>query len=183
MVEDDEEKTGETGGSTRATSKGSEISTAHLQSSLPREQRKTHGCLSPNTTLPTTSSTTSSLDRSISPSVALSCDRVKQTIRGGDRGAATTVYPLHAIAIIPRIPKQPEDRGASALDEEEWEIVRIVDKRWTESGYEYKVRWEETWLLESELGNEQELLRYFEAQGRAQRGRKRGRPAGADKGR
>ena len=150
----------------------SEIGTAHLQSSLPREQPKTHGCLSPNTTSPTTSSTTSSLDRSISP-----------TIRGGDRGAATTVFPLHAIAVTPRLPKQPEDRGASALDEEEWEIVRIVDKRWTGSGYEYKVRWEETWLLESELGNGQELLQYFEAQGRAQRGRKWGRPAGADKGR
>jgi len=69
------------------------------------------------------------------------------------------------------------------LNEEEWEIVSIVDKRWTERGYGYKVCWEKTWLLESELGNAQELLRDFEAQGGAQRGRKRGRPAGANKGR
>ena len=122
MVEDDEEKTGETGetgGSTRATSMESEISTIHLQSSHPREQPKTHGCLSPNTTSPTTSPTTSSLDRSISPSVALCCDRVEQIIRGGDRGAATTVDPPHAITVTPPLPEQPEDQGASALDEEE----------------------------------------------------------------
>ena len=64
------------------------------------------------------------------------------------------------------------------MKEEEWEIVRIVDKRWTERGYEYEVCWEKTWLLENELGNAQELLRDFKAQGGAQRGRKRGRPAG-----
>ena len=150
MVEDDEKKTGEAGGSTRATSMESKIGTVHL---------KTHGCLSPNTTSPTTSS----LNRSISPKVALSCNRVEQTICGGDRGAATTVYPPHAIAVTLPLPEQPEDQGASALDEEEWEIVRIIDKRWTGSGYEYKVCWEETWLLESELGNVQELRQYFKA--------------------
>ncbi len=68
------------------------------------------------------------------------------------------------------------------MDEEEWEIVRIVGKRRRGRGYEYKVCWKETWLLERELGNAQELLRKFEAKHQAQRGGKRGRPARADKG-
>ena len=69
------------------------------------------------------------------------------------------------------------------MDEEAWEIVRIVSKRRRGKGYEYKVCWKETWLLERELGNAQELLRKFEAKHQAQRGGKRGRPARADNGR
>ncbi len=95
MVEDDEEKTGETGGS---TSMESEISTIYIQSSHPREQPK--GCLSPTTTEPTTS-----LNHPISPSVALSCNRVEQTIRGGNRGVAATVYPPYAITVTLPLPE------------------------------------------------------------------------------
>ena len=51
------------------------------------------------------------------------------------------------------------------MDEEEWEIVKIVGKRRTGRGDEYKVYWKERWLLESDLGNAQELLLQFEAQG------------------
>jgi len=178
-VEDDEEKNGETGGSTRATSMNSEIGTAHLQSSHPKQQPKTHGCLSPTTTEPTPSS----LDRPISPSVALSCDRVEQSISGGDGGAAATVHPPHAITVPQPLPEQHQDQGGSALHEEEWEIVRIVGKRRRGKGYEYKVCWKRTWLLEHELGNAQELLREFEAKRQAQRGGKRRRPARAVKGR
>ncbi len=69
------------------------------------------------------------------------------------------------------------------MDKEAWEIVRIVGKRRRGKGYGYKVCWKETWLLERELGNAQELLRKFEAKHQAQRGGKRGRPARADKGR
>ena len=64
MVKDDEEKTGETGGS---TSMKSEVSTLHIQSSHLREQLK--GCLSHTTTEPITS-----LNHSISLSVALFCN-------------------------------------------------------------------------------------------------------------
>jgi len=178
-VEDDKEKTGETGGSTRATSTESEISTAHLQSSHPREQPKTHGCLCPTTPEPTTSP----CDSPVSPSVALSRHPVEQAIRGGDGGAAATVYPPHAITVTPPLPEQHQDQGGSASDEEEWEIVRIVGNRRRGKGYEYKVCWKRTWLRECELGNAQELLREFEAKRQAQRGGKRGRPARADKGR
>ena len=178
MVEDDEENTGEIGGSTRATSMH-KISTAHLQSSHPRKQPKRHSFLSPTTTEPTTSPS----DSPISPSVALSRHPVEQVIRGGDGGAAATFYPPHTITATPPLPKQHEDQGGSALDEEEWEIVRIAGKRRRGKGYEYKVCWKRTWLRECELGNAQELLREFEAKHQAQRGGKRGRPARADTGR
>lgn len=179
MVKDDEEKTDETGDSTRATSMESEIDTVHLQSSHSREQSKTHGCLSP---LTIAEPTASPLDRPISLNVLSSRDPVEQAIHGGDRGAAATVNPL-STAVIPLLPEQPQNQDASVPDEEEWEIVRIVDKRWTENGYEYQVCWEKTWLLESELGNAQQLLQQFEAKYQAQQGGKRGRPVCTDKDR
>ncbi len=187
MVEDDEEKTGETGGSTRATSMESEIGNVHLKSSHPREQPKTHGCLSPATTTepntePTTKPTTSPTDRPISPSVALPQDRGTQAVHGGDHGAIVTVDPLGVAATTPLFHERPQDQGGLVLDGEEWEIVRIVGKRRRGKGYEYKVYWKKTWLLERELGNAQELLREFEAKRQAQQGGKRGRPARADKG-
>lgn len=60
--------------------------------------------------------------------------------------------------------------------EEDWEIKKIVDKRRVAKGNEYKVRWRDTWLPESEVGKAQELLREFEAKGRVGHGRKQGRP-------
>ena len=162
----------------------SEIGTVHLPSSHLREQPKTHGSLSPDaTTEPIIEPTNSPFNRPISPSVALSCDPVEQATSGGDRGAAATVDPPHAITVTPPLPEQPEDHGASALDEEEWEIIKILDKRETLSGTEYMIRWKNTWLPKRELGNAQKLLREYEAKGRAQRGCKRGRPAGAGKDR
>ncbi len=151
-MEDDEEKTGETGGSTKVTSMESEVGTIHLKSSHPREQPKTHGCLGPATTTePTIEPTTSPFNRPISPSVALSYDAVEQATSGHDRGATATVDPPHAIT--PPLPKQHQDRGGSALYKGEREIVRIVDKRRREKAYKYQVCWKRTWLRECELGN------------------------------
>ena len=70
-MEDNEEKTGESGDSTRLTSM---INTVYLESSYPREQLKIYGCLSPATT---TELTTSPFDRPISPSIALSSNPVE----------------------------------------------------------------------------------------------------------
>ena len=181
-MKDNDEKTGETNVSTRTTSVESEIDMKHLQSSHPRKPPKTHGCLSPSITGPTTEPTTFSFDRPISPSITLFHDRIEQAIHGGDCGAAVTVYSPHAITFIPPLREQLQDQGRSALNKE-WEIARIVDKRRRGKGYEYKVCWKETWLLEHELGNAQKLLREFKTKHQAQRRGKRGRPAGADKGR
>lgn len=138
-------------------------------------------CLSP---LTITEPIASSFDRPISLNVALYRDPVEQTIREGDCRAAATINPLRVTAAIPPLPEQSQDQGASVSDEEEWEIIRIFDKRWTENGYEYQVCWEKTWLLESELGNGQQLLQQFEAKHQARQGDKRGgkqgRPARTD---
>ena len=90
-MEGDEEKTGENGGSIRATSTESKTGTVCLQSSHPREQPKTDGCLS----------------------------LVKQAISRGDYGVAATAYPPHAIVVPPPLPEQYQDEGGSALDIEE----------------------------------------------------------------
>ena len=103
----------------------SEIDTVHLQSYHSREQSKTHDCLSP---LTIAESTVFPLDRPISLNVLSSRDPVEQAIRGGDRGAAATVNSL-STAVIPLLPEQPQNQDASVPDEEEWEIVKIVDKR------------------------------------------------------
>lgn len=50
---------------------------------------------------------------------------------------------------------------------DEWEVKKIVDKRWVGKGYEHKVRWKESWLPRSELANAKRLLREFEARHRA----------------
>lgn len=133
MVEDNEEKTDETNNSIRATSMESEIDTVHFQSSHSREPLKTHHCLSP---LTIAEPTASPLDRPISLNVLSSRDSVKQAIHGGNRGAAATVNPL-STAVILLFPEQPQNQDALIPNEDEWEIVRIVDKIWTENGDEY----------------------------------------------
>ena len=104
---DNDEKTGESDASTRTTSVESEIDIKHLQSSHPRKQPKRHGCLSPSTTGPTTDPTTDPFDRPISPSIALSYNRIEQASRGSNRGAAVTIYPPHAITVLPLLTKRP----------------------------------------------------------------------------
>jgi len=135
VVEDDEEKTGETGGSTRATSMKSEIGNVHLKSSHSREQPKTHDCMSPATT---TEPIISSIDRPISLSVAVPQNRGTLAAHEGDHGATATVD-LLSVAATPLSHEQPQDQGGSALNEEKWKIVRIVGKRRRKKGYEYKV--------------------------------------------
>jgi hypothetical protein len=171
VIEDDGETTSETGASTRATSVESEVAIAHLSRSHPMEQPKMHGCLNARTT---TSPTTSPVDRPTSLG--------GQTVRGGDHGAAVIVRPYSVTAATPPSPEREGQRDLTQ-DEEDWEIVKIVGKRRTRSGYEYNVRWKNTWLSRSELGNAQELLQDFEVRGRAQSGRKRAQRARAEKGR
>lgn len=58
-------------------------------------------------------------------------------------------------------PKRRQGQRGSVSHREEWEIEKIVGKRRTRRGNEYKVRWQDTWLLESDLGSAQELLQQF----------------------
>ena len=91
----------------------------------------------------------------------------------------TTIPPSLAsdTATSPFTLDHAQEHGDEAqVEESEWEIKKILAKRQTTSGMEYKVRWENTWIPKGGLGNA-EKLREFEAQCRAQHGHKRGRPA------
>ena len=136
-MEDEEEKNGQTGASTRATSMESKIDTAYLQSSGPREQQKKHDYPS----LDTTEYITSFFNRPISSSVPLYLDRVTQNVRENDRRAAATLHLPHAATVPLPLLKQPQDQQGSVSDEEEWEIVMIVGERRTSKSYECKIRW------------------------------------------
>ena len=59
-------------------------------------------------------------------------------------------------------PKRRQGHRTSVTHREEWEIEKIVGKRRTRRGCEYKVRWQDTWLPESELGYAQGLLQQFD---------------------
>jgi hypothetical protein len=58
-----------------------------------------------------------------------------QTVRGGDYEAAVIIHPYSVIAATSLFPEHIQGQRDSALDEEEeWEIVKAVDKRRTRSG-------------------------------------------------
>lgn len=126
VIKNDKEKTDETDSS---ISMESEISTIHIKSSHLREQSK--GCLS----LTITKSITS-LDHFISLSIALFCNWVEQTICKGDHRAAVIIYLSHTITVTLSLSEQPKDQEALVLNEQKWEIIRIIDKRQTERDYE-----------------------------------------------
>ena len=130
-MKDNDEKINELDASTRATSIKSEIDTIHLQRFHLRKQLKRHGCFSPSITRPTT--------EPITLNIALSHNRIEQAVRGGDYKAVVTVHPPSTITITPPLPEQPQDQKSSTLNKEEWEIVRIVDKKRKGKDYKYKV--------------------------------------------
>jgi len=45
-----------------------------------------------------------------------------------------------------------------AFEHEELEVRSVVGKRRMGQGYDYRVRWKDTWLPKSELGNIRRLL-------------------------
>lgn len=122
-----------------------------------------HGCLNARTT---TLPTISPVDRPTSPG--------GYTVRGDDYGAAVIVHPYSVTATTSLFPEHLQGQRDSAQDGEQWEIVKIVGKRRTKSGYKYNVRWKNTWLPRSKLENAQKLLQDLEVRGCAQRGCKRG---------
>ena len=89
----------------------------------------------------------------------------RRVIREDDHGAAPVAN--HPSAITPPSPQQSEAR-ASALEQNEWEVRRIIGKRRAGKVAEYRVRWKDMWLRRSELGNAKRLLQEFEARHRAQ---------------
>ena len=165
VADDDDERPREDGGSTRATSVESKLGVATFQDPPPLKKAETQACSSTCTPHPMTEP----VDRPISPSAAVD----QQVVGANDRRAVAVVNRLSA---SPPLPAQPSPARAPALEEEgeeeEWEIRKIVGKRRAGKDNEYRVRWKDTWLSKSELGNAQRLLKEFEARFRAQRGSK-----------
>ncbi|KAL9124397.1 MAG: hypothetical protein Q9217_006269, partial [Psora testacea] len=90
--------------------------------------------------------------------------------------------PASGTATSPPALEQAQGPGdAAQVEEPELEFIKILDMRETVSGTEYMIRWKNTWLPKSELGNARKLLRKFEAKNRARHGRKQGKPARTDK--
>lgn len=145
--------------------------------SHPREQQETLECLGapPDTALPAAPhSPIQLLDPPTSPDEARPPHASPGVVCEGDQGAAPVADLPVADFPSTTSPPPPQQSEASTplCEQDEWEVRRIVGKRRTEMGYEYKVRWRDTWLPKSELGNARRLLREFEAQDRAQRGSK-----------
>ena len=156
----------------------SEIDTAdtQLNTSCSTKEPKTYHCSDPN-------ATAEPVDRLFSPSITPFEDQERRTVHANVHNGRTSaiVGSASATATRPFAPEQPQGQGGPAeVEVQEWEVTKILDKRETRSGTEYRVRWKSTWLPRSELGNARRLLREYEAKGRAQHGPKRGRPARKD---
>ena len=173
MVQDEDIKTGDESTSAKIESIMSEIDTADTQLKTPCsiKEPKTHHCSDPNATA--------------EPSITPFEDRERRSIHANVHTGRTSAIVGSASAIAARslTTKQHQAPGGPAeAEEQEWEITGILEKRAAGSETVYRVRWKDTWLPRSELGNAQGLLEKFEAKGRAQHGRKRGRPAWTNKG-
>ena len=155
--DDDDDEPGQNDGSTRATSVESELGPAPSQDPLSREQTETHARLSSCTS----ESTSESIDRPTFPSAAITQQQCMQVVGEDDHEVAAAAQPPSA---SPPPLSQPSPASTLVPEEEEWEIKKIVGKRRAGKGYEYRVRWKDTWLPRSDLGNARRLLREFEAQ-------------------
>ncbi len=113
-------------------------------------------------------SPTEPLDRTTFLNVARPQPLSEQVVCDDSHKSAPVASPRSTASSPP--PQQSGARVSALEDEEEWEIRRIIGKRRAGKGYEYKVRWKDTWLPKSELGNARRLLQEFEAQCRSQRG-------------
>jgi len=179
-VQDEDIKTDDEGTSAEIESIMSEIDTADTQLNTPcsTKEPKTHHFSDPNTTA-------EPFNRLCSPSITPFADRERRSIHASSHNGRRSAIDdsASATATRPLGTEQHQGPGGPAeVEEQEWEITEILEKRAAGSETEYRVRWEDTWLLSSELGSAQGLLEKFEAKGRAQHGRKRGRPARTDKG-
>lgn len=61
------------------------------------------------------------------------------------------------------------------MESQQWEIRKVISKRRTRRGWEYKVGWANSWLPRSELRNASRLVREFESKDSAQQKSRHGR--------
>ena len=124
MMKNDEEKINEINDSFRITSTESEIDTICFQSFHSKKHSKTNDCLSSFII----EFIFFSFSRSISFSIALFYDSVKQTISKDNCRAIAIIYLSHAIIVSLSLFDQCQNQETSTLNEEKWEITQIVDE-------------------------------------------------------
>ena len=178
MLEDDISIADEASAPVKVTGIEPETGASLLLGSHLREQHKVLGCLGApsDIALPTAPDPSTSpnppmqpFNRSTSSDQAQSTHPISGVVREGDQGASPVADLSVSDLPIATSPSPPQQSEASTpvCEQDEWEDRRIVGKRRTAGGFEYKVRWRDTWLPKSELGNARRLLREFEAQDRA----------------
>ena len=180
MVQDWDIKTGDEGTTAEIESIMSEIDTADTQLNTPcsTKEPKPHRCSDRNATAEPS-------DCLVSPSITPFEDRERRSVDANvhNRRTLAIVDSTSTTVTTSLATEQYQGPGGPAeIEEQEWEITEILEKRAAGSETEYRVRWKDTCLLRSELGSAQGLLKKFKANGRAQHGRKRGRPARTGKG-
>jgi hypothetical protein len=53
-------------------------------------------------------------------------------------------------------------RDAALVERRQWELKKIIDKKYIEQEWEYKVVWADSWIHKNELENAQKLLQQFD---------------------
>jgi len=137
VIKNDDETIDESNASMRATSVESKTNIAHRLSSHPREQSKTHDCLNSHIVI---EPITSFLDCSTTLDIVLPQNRDERTVHEGDYEAAVTINLSSVIVATSSSFERESQRDLAQNEEKKWEIVKIVDKRWTRRGCEYMMR-------------------------------------------
>lgn len=159
MLEDTSVIVAENDAFAKAISVESKIGSAVTRSP---QSRKEPGILGGSDALTARGPPIEPLNQRASPDRALPQRPCGEVVREDDHRVTAAASP--SASTPPPPPRQSKAR-TPALEEDEWEIRKIVCKRRVRKGYEYKVRWRDTWLPRSELGKAQRLVREFEGRG------------------
>lgn len=144
MLEDDGVIANKSGAFAKATSVDPEIGPSRAINSHTRGEPKVLGC---SDAPPTAEPLNKPPKGPTSPNRPLPQDPSRGVVCEDDRSRTAVGIPPGATIS----PPQQCEAQFSALEVKEWEIRRLVGKRRVGRAYEYKVRWKDTWLSESEI--------------------------------
>ena len=159
MLEDESVIVAESDASAKAISVESEIGSAVTLSPQSRKGPEILGC---SDALTARGPPIEPLNQPASAERALPHRPCGEFVREDDHGVTAAASPFTS---TPPPPPWQSKARTPALEEDEWEIRKIVCKRRVGKEYEYRVRWRDTWLPRSELGKAQRLVRQFKGRG------------------
>jgi len=173
MMQNENIKTDDKNTSAEIANIMSEIDTAETQLNAlcSTKESTTHHCLNSN-------AIAESFDRLFFSSITSFKNRERWSVHANVHNKRTSVIVKFVSIIIIRslIIEQHQNSDDSAeIKKQKWKITKIFEKRAIELKTKYRVRWENTWLLSSELRSAQRLLKKFKAKDREQHERKQSR--------